>query len=213
MKKYSVIIPTMWRSHYIHKILPLLLEQKEVEEIIIINNLKEEYKGQYEGFSKIKFITPDNNLYVNPSWNLGVKKATQENIILCSDDIFFDPKIYFYLLEQIDITDVGFIGMSRENFDIKSPSSPSLISYQPSTWGWGTLIAFNKLNWVPIPEVLKVWCGDSFMIEVNKAPTHTLQGIPVETQMSTTVDRKEFSQVKENDLKNWINVLNTFRNA
>ena len=45
------------------------------------------------------------------------------------------------------------------------------------------------------------------MIEVNPAPTFTMHGIPVKTEMSTTSDLAKFDQVKQQDLINWQHYL------
>lgn len=205
---YSIIIPTLWKSK---RTLPLLnnaIQCPYIKEIILINNAPppEEF-NLLSASPKLVVIDPEENLYVNPSWNLGVSRASFDDIIICNDDIEFDLNLYFYLLNQLNLKNKGFIGMSAQNYSLDKPTSPLIKPYEPGTYGWGCLIAFHKDNWVPIPEELKIWCGDSFMIEVNPAPSNTLHGFPVKTEMSTTSDLEEFNETKNADVQNWIKYL------
>jgi len=186
---YSVIIPTLWKSNRTSFLLKSLVDCSSVKEIILINNSNTIFNASFST-KKIKTINPKQNLYVNPSWNLGVETSTSDNIIICNDDINFDSNLYFYLLDQVDLLKTGFIGMSASNYNLESPLNPTIKKYESGTYGWGCLIAFHKSNWVPIPDELKIWCGDSFMIEVNPSPSNTLHGFHI---------------------KNWIQYLNNIR--
>ena len=80
----SVIIPTVQKKLEVLKTLVGILEQdSSVSEIFIINN-KPDIPLNLSG-SKLKIYTPEENLYVNPSWNLGVSKIQNDIFVLMND--------------------------------------------------------------------------------------------------------------------------------
>ena len=69
----SIVIPTLQKNKEIlYNLIDSLDTDKSVGEIIIIDN---SLKGIEYISQKVKVITPEENLFVNPSWNLGVKEA------------------------------------------------------------------------------------------------------------------------------------------
>ena len=91
--KYSVIIPTLGLSKRTPKLLADLVECELVGEVILIHNAETELtKIEHE---KILHCESVENLFVNPSWNLGVELANFDHVALCNDDINFDPNIAF----------------------------------------------------------------------------------------------------------------------
>lgn len=82
----SVIIPTVQKKLEVLKRLTELLEKdNSVSEIFVINN-KPEISLDLRG-DKLKIYTPEENLYVNPSWNFGVSKIKNDNFVLMNDDL------------------------------------------------------------------------------------------------------------------------------
>ena len=73
---FSVIIPTMWRSMRLLGMLHRLYNSDDVDEIILIDNDKDS-RFSFEN-KKIKILEQDENIFVNPAWNLGVKEAKNE---------------------------------------------------------------------------------------------------------------------------------------
>jgi hypothetical protein len=78
-------------------------------------------------------------------------------------------------------------------------------------WGWGTLIIFQKKNWVDIPLEIVVWFGDTFVKWINPAPKGVLKNFRVDTEMSTTVDLPEFDSLKASDGRNWSMFFNNWK--
>ena len=88
----SIIIPTIQKKPKILASLVNLLKDEEcVSEIIIINNLIDtpipETLFTENNYQKIKMVTTSKNLYVNPSWNMGVMLSKNENFALFNDDL------------------------------------------------------------------------------------------------------------------------------
>ena len=192
-RKLSVVIPTLQKDpKTLNKLVSTLVDDEAVKEILIIDN---SLKGFPFDNKKVCVITPKENLFVNPSWNLGVKEAKYEYICLVNDDIKIPPKFCSKVLEKIS-DDYGIIGIDEKNviqtkdennniiLDINSvelePSkevSFQKITYRPS--GFGIMIFFKKENFVEIPQDLKVFYGDDWIIyqaDKNKKINATCTG-------------------------------------
>ena len=86
---FSIVIPTLQKDT---KILKMLLDElnqdQTVGEIILIDNSLQGFKYNSD---KLRIIIPNENLFVNPSWNLGVEKAKFDYVGILNDDILL-PK-------------------------------------------------------------------------------------------------------------------------
>jgi hypothetical protein len=208
MVKYSVIIPTLWKSNRTDKLLKDLEECRYVDEIIIIDNASI-YKTD-RTIDKIRMISFGENIYVNPAWNLGIKVAKNDLVALINDDINFDTNVFGVIDENI-LNQFGIIGMGEDNYkeQMDETKGPYLDVWKPGVndWGWGCFIMLNKKDWINIPENIKIWYGDNIIKDVNPSPKACLRNFKVETEMSTTSDEKEWDDVKKKDYENFINYL------
>lgn len=69
----TVVIPTLQKNkEVLTKLIDSLDRDTSVTEILLIDNSLAGFKHSSK---KLKVITPEANLYVNPSWNLGVENA------------------------------------------------------------------------------------------------------------------------------------------
>ena len=94
--KFSVVIPTLWKSNRIFQLVDDLHTTDKVGEIYIIDN-SGEYDSKVSGFSstdKIRVNQPESNLYVAASWNKGVENAQYEKIAILNDDINFSTSLF-----------------------------------------------------------------------------------------------------------------------
>jgi glycosyltransferase involved in cell wall biosynthesis len=207
MEKYSVVIPTLWKSDKTEKLIKDLIECEYVDEIIVIDNTKNEEcdVSHPTTHSKIRLVCKGENIYVNPAWNWGVELSKNEHIAICNDDINFNPNIFESILSNnID----GIIGQSSNNFNKNQEGLPSVTLMQHSRpWGWGTLILTQKKYWIPIPEQLKVWYGDDFFCIKNPCKKWILNNFEITTNMSTTSNLPEFNSIKHNDGIEWTKLL------
>jgi hypothetical protein len=207
--KYSIIIPTLWKSKRIHKLLSDLIKCEFVDEIILIDNAGKFFE-YYEALDKVKLVQVEENIYVNPAWNLGIELAKNECIALCNDDINFNPNIFGVIDESI-LTYVGIIGMGEGNYkdEIDKEKGSYIDIWEPGVndWGWGCLILLKKSHWLPIPNEIKIWYGDNIIKDVNSVSKGVLRNFKVETEMSTTSDGDEWNDRKKEDHINFINYL------
>jgi len=93
--------------------------------------------------------------------------------------------------------------MHSENYHINFPGELKLTPTNNRNWGWGCLIIFEKKNWIPIPENIKVWYGDDFIFNDNPIQCYNLEGFPIQTEMSTTSDEVTFNEIKRQDQINY----------
>ena len=159
MVKYSVIIPTLWKSNRIHKLLSDLIKCQYVDEIILIDNAGKFFE-YYEALDKVKLVQVEENIYVNPAWNLGIKIAKNDLIALVNDDINFDANIFGVIDENV-LNQFGIVGMGEDNYkeQIDDSKGPYLDVWKPGVndWGWGCMILLDKKNWIDIQEDIKIW--------------------------------------------------------
>jgi GT2 family glycosyltransferase len=197
MNKFSVIIPTLWKSGRTRKLLEDLNDSEYVGEIIIIDNSRD---NRIIYLDKVKVYNQLENIYVNPAWNLGVSLSKYENLLLCNDDINFDTKVLEYLLSVID--DIGVIGQSSSNYVNFIKDKPNVIPFTKRPHGWGCLICIKKNKWLDIPNELKIACGDDYLINNVKGGAYSLTNVNIFTEMSTTSSSSiELINIQLNDIK------------
>lgn len=211
MGKFTVIIPTIWKSEYTLELIKRYCECEYVGEVILINNRKEDTPALIEN-EKLKVYHMSENIFVNPAWNYGVSIASNDYITISNDDILFNVDEYYHLLNQIitqqPLENLGHIGSHSENYIISENKELVLEEYnnQTNKGGWGCLFTFHKKNWKTIPEQLKIWYGDNFIHMVVR-PILQLSGINIQTKMSTSSDLEEIREVRDNDTKEWHKLL------
>ena len=209
MDKYTIIIPTLWKSNRIGKLLFDLIKCEFVDEIILIDNGGKFFE-HFEALDKVKLVQTGENIYVNPAWNLGIKLAKNKQIALLNDDINFDPNILGMITEDI-LSKFGIIGMGEGNYKdpIDEERGPYIDMWQPGVndWGWGCFIMLDKKYWIDIPDNIKIWYGDNFIKDRNPAPKGILRNFKVETEMSTTSDEKEWDERKHQDQVNFLKLF------
>lgn len=205
MEKFSVIIPTIWKSQFTTPLLQRLSKSESVGEIILIDNAPDwDIK-----MNKLIHIKESQNTYVNPAWNKGVELAKYNNITIANDDILFNVDEYFHYMEQIPLKEFGFVGSHSDNYKGEKFLTIELEKYdnQTNVTGWGCLFSFDKRNWKPIPNQLKIWYGDNWIHATNGSILQ-LRGIEIETLMSTSSDLEEVREIRDNDTIEWMKLIN-----
>lgn len=193
---YSVIIPTMWRSHRTFNMLKAMAECGNVGEIIIIDNDHDRMPLCIPEISKVMVFTNGSNNYVNPSWNLGVDLSENRHIALVNDDITFDTQIF-----NLKPIDDEIIGVHYSCYDGKE-GQLNTIKVSTREHGWGCLMLMKRRYYKRIPESMKVSFGDDYLFSKF---THksAIKGLSIGTEMSTTSSDAEFIAIAEQDSKQW----------
>jgi hypothetical protein len=199
--EWSVLIPTLWRSPRIHRLVETMEKVPYVKEVIIMDN-----KGECDGFrdGKLIILPGKRSNYVNRSWNQLVEFSRTSHYLLCNDDIWFHPFV-FEELNDIDwtlntVAGVGYGGISPS---VESQELYSEIIYEEHLpYGWGQIIAGKKNEWVEIPDYLRIWFGDNWIARTH-ANVLTLNGFYMEADIETTSGLPEFQHIKRADQRRW----------
>lgn len=210
MDKFSIVIPTLWKSNRTKRLLSDLNGCDYVDEIIIIDNTLTDITDNVDG--KIRTVSFGENIYVNPAWNWGIHNAKNASVALINDDINFNPNIFEVINKDI-LNQFGIIGMGEGNYkSLNIDGDPILEVWQSGVndWGWGCFIMLNRKYWIDIPNDIKIWYGDNVIKDINPSPKAVLRNFRVDTEMSTTSDEPIWNERKKEDYNNFINYL---RNA
>ena len=101
MSKFSVVMPTMWKSDKTERLLSVLNNHKLISEILVIDNNPSE-RPRMKRMKKLRYIYKGDNIFVNPAWNLGVKESKRENLIIVNDDVVIPNSLINRMSEELD---------------------------------------------------------------------------------------------------------------
>ena len=209
MSKVSAIIPTLWRAKdFTDHLVDVLIEDESVGEIIIIDNAPTDF---FYDNKKVVILQQEENLYVNPSWNLGVEESDYDKFIIFNDDIII-PYNFVFQLEYLLTEDKGIVGIdARGVIQVESFSrnnitfldrEVTLKSLVNRNWGFGIAFGGHRKSYHKIPENIRVWFGDDYLVQMNKELgkiNYVVDDLPIFTKMSATSDLEEFNVIKDID--------------
>lgn len=188
MGKFSVIVPTMWLSDKTKCLIEELGNSLLVDEIILIDNNPNKILPNILQNKKIKYVKNKKNIFVNPSWNLGVKLSKNNNIIIANDDLCI--KNIDRVLSKILSHNYELIGL-----DYKNLNKNSEIIVQNKTGvmekGFGCFFYIKKEKYIIIPEEIKIWYGDVILHDsIKNKGVISFDGIDIELSktVKNTVD-------------------------
>lgn len=181
----SVVIPTMWQFDPFCDFLEDLVQISIIDEVIVINNLIELTPDHPAlNHPKVQMHNMRENIYCNPSWNLGAKLAKNEKICFLSDDVLVDlrlfKRVHDHMMPHHGITGIR---ITKEVYDLHFPNHDKIkdlnklvvtgdLKIRP--WvgieynlGWGALFFINKSNWIDIHPDLLIMYGDSWVFNMQ----------------------------------------------
>ena len=209
-RKVSVVIPTLQKNKkLLYNLLSSLDRDCRVSEIIVIDN---SCKGLEYSFQKLRVIIPKKNLFVNPSWNLGVKETKEEIVALLNDDITISENFCSNVVEKMTPNmgivgyNVDFVETSEEILPPPKNTNFTLEKITGRCKHFGIAMFFFKTSFYEIPSELKIYYGDDWLIEQNNIKKHTnysIRGQKIYHFESMTCKLNEFSNYSENDTKTW----------
>lgn len=198
---FSVIIPTMQRSPMLWPFVEQLCSTNDVDEVLIINNAPARLTFVNR---KVRVLDQPQNLYVNPSWNLGVSFARSKYICIANDDLAFDMQLFrraSYLLRL----PVGILAPAPECFvDVErglltgNNAASGRFHARPvyrRTEGFGTLMFMRRSAYRPIPSDLRIWFGDDYLFHQQERRNLLFRGTAISTPMSSTSSDPSFNPI------------------
>ena len=163
----SYIIPTLWKSPNIYKLIEGFesIDDDDAELIIINNDI------QVVNFKptdkRIKVFQMDENQFVNPSWQIGFDYSTQDKIAILNDDIIFNVKRFHEFIIASDAKAICMTNWNRINKDLDTWELVSNGSPNARPAGGGQLMMVNRENWPTLPYNMKLWHGDDIIYYYN----------------------------------------------
>jgi hypothetical protein len=167
--RISVIIPTLWApgGSYVLKLIRKLSRLNQIGEIILIDNNPSAAPEIPKDIAKLKYLPQRQNLYVNPSWNLGVANAQHPLIALCNDDILPPAKLFKLACRTLGRNSsqpIGLIGVDKTCFEKKSKKAkPRICNVKERRYAYGCLMLMRKACFSPIPDWIKIYSGDTWL--------------------------------------------------
>lgn len=208
MGTISIVIPTLQRRlDILENLVKTLNSDDKVEEILIINNAVKPIEFSYK---KMRVITPDSNIYVNPAWNIGVKEASGEYIGLLNDDIIIADNFCSSLLSVLP-KNFGVIGYTNESIipvekGEQIPQKADIILEKSDfiDFGFGICMFFKKEDYPVIPDNMKIMYGDCWIFDEYKKKglqNYIIKGQKIFHLGSLTTSAKTFNPVIDADKK------------
>jgi len=204
----SIVIPTLQkRVDILKNLIESLNCDSSVGEIIVINNAIKPLEFEYE---KLRVITPDENMYVNPAWNKGIEEARYETVGLLNDDIVLCDNFCSSLIKALP-DNYGVVGYCKENIEpiednFKKPDKGDIKLQEVNfiDFGFGIAMFFDKTNYSKIPDNLKIMYGDCYIFEEykkRKFKNYKITGQKIIHIGSLTTSNKIFNPVINEDKK------------
>lgn len=191
--EFSFVIPTLQRSPLLAPLLERLSASPHVAQVVVVDNTGGGFSSELQ---KVEVLSPGRNIFVNPAWNLGVRESDSPLVALCNDDVLFDVD---HVLRSVRLRlekGAGVIGPSPACFD--STPQRRALAFRPTyelSYGFGTLMMFDRESWVPLPEHIRIWFGDAYLFQSQQRRNYIFHGTHIETPMSVTSSSPEFLQV------------------
>lgn len=162
----SIIIPTLWKSDCIYEtIRDFKYSQIDGVELIVIDNANSDYHE--EGITLVK---QQENIFVNPAWNLGVELAKYDTICLLNDDISINLKTLYANISRFP--EYGMVGFDANRNLTQTLNNDDEIWELEETacrsLGFGCMMIMPKTYYEPIPSDLKIYFGDDMLYWLNK---------------------------------------------
>jgi glycosyltransferase involved in cell wall biosynthesis len=163
MLNLTVVVPTLWKSSSFPDYIKSVADLSIVRQVLIVdNNHKDSHPIEHP---KINILVQKRNIYVNPAWNLGVQSASGDIFCLLNDDLILKPEVYPYvtqLFEEDSLGEIGLIGLDW-NCTIGQLHSREILERNSAYFG--CLMFMRTRDYQPIPEILKIWWGDDFLMQ------------------------------------------------
>ena len=195
----SFVIPTLWRPDTVIALLTSLDQSPHVLEVIVIDNTPEK-RPQLPHLAKLRLIEQEQNCFVNPAWNTGVKLAQSALVCICNDDVLLAENLLPFIRRN---PIKGIAGLHPDSYSrpLEMPPPPEWSQEIFIKQNWGSVLFFEKNRYVPVPETMKIWWGDAWLAQEMR-PARSIQ-TAVWTKHSVSAGAAEFKPITEEDTRIW----------
>jgi glycosyltransferase involved in cell wall biosynthesis len=183
--RFSVVIPTLQKSSRLDEVVSISASHPLVLEVLVINNAPQPLAW---GSPKVRVLQQEQNIFVNPAWNLGAREARGEYLAIVNDDIVFDPEALTHTAQILRRGWFGIVGPDRSTFTEQTSACPKhrLARGSGTIFGFGTFMCMRRADYVQIPEEMRIWGGDDWLILNQRRPPAALLGVRFRTEMGTS---------------------------
>lgn len=109
---FSVVIPTLQKSNKLGRLIESLDAVDLVGEIIVINNAP---KPLAVASKKMRVLDQDENIFVNPAWNLGAEQARFPWLAILNDDVVLGRDFFARAAWLFRTRRVGMVGLNKDH--------------------------------------------------------------------------------------------------
>ena len=224
----SIIIPTLFKCDLLFESLKRFERNlANDDELILIDNTNSSHDFNSGNIRHLKYTT---NNFVAPSWNIGVSEAKNDVLIIANDDVVFDYACYKSNIVEFftNKPNAGLIGANLSNLSRpghtnvnisnlsshghtnvnKSTDVLEFVETPKRTKGFGVLMAIHKQNYVEIPEVLRVFCGDDYLFDKQLVNNRTNYVCSVKMSGYVSYTSKYFQQDYESAKQHYKAMVN-----
>ncbi|MBB1517115.1 glycosyltransferase [Tessaracoccus sp. MC1679] len=199
--RFSVVIPTMQRASQLWPLVEQCSGHPLVHEVLVVNNSRDPLSWD---LPNVRVLQQERNIFVNPAWNLGVRTAQGEFLAILNDDILPLEDLLGEVSRALRWKRlVGLVGLHSSCFRASDASTKWWRPAYERTDGYGVAMFLRRVDYVPIPDDMKVWYGDDWLMSRQRKRNWVLGGFPVETEMSATSSSPVFDQIKASDEEAW----------
>lgn len=195
----------MWKSDFLLDSISNYISSDLIDEIIIIDNDPTK-KIDLPKNDKIKYLTKGHNIFVNPSWNWGVKYSKNENLLIINDDLHI--KDITNILKKLSECQFDFVGLDYKNLN----TGNGIVIKQKKndmTNGFGCFLFIKKSKYIIIPENIKIWFGDRILFNsISNKGEISFDNIQIELS-KTVKSSKHFTDIIDKDRKNFKKWIST----
>lgn len=181
----DIVIPTLMQSDkevFEYSLSEANLSNK-VDKIFIIDNTGS--KQFHSNLDKVNTIQMDQNIYVNPAWNLGVNLSDSENVVVMNDDIACCKENYEFIDEILSKDDCGLCSiqtiaienvnqyLQQLNYCSEIITNEKFGNDDNNKTGW--FFGLKRKLWKNIPGSIKIIYGDDLIyLRIRKLGYKTL---------------------------------------
>ena len=188
----SYIIPTLWKSDSIFKLIKSFKSIKDKKaELIILDNDQQNTKYISDD-DRITCLMMEENQFVNPSWQIGFHYAKNERICIVNDDIIFNVKRFHEFVIESNAKAICMTNWNRIDKDLNTWELVSNNSPNARPAGGGQLMMVLKENWPTLPYDMKLWHGDDIIYYYNTLVKNIdfcfIRGMAVTGEQSVSVN-------------------------